>query len=95
MSRFRISREARTDLEEIWAFVARDNPSAADALIDAFHARFRLLATRPLMGQARDELGEGLRSFSVGNYVVVFRAANGGIRIVRIIHAARNIEDLF
>jgi toxin ParE1/3/4 len=66
MNRYRIDFQARTDLEEIFDYVARDNRPAASRLMGQFKERFRLLAAHPLMGQSRPELAPNLRSFSVG-----------------------------
>ena len=37
----------------------------------------------------------GLRSWSVGNYVIFYRQVSTGIDIVRVLHGARDIEALF
>jgi len=95
MSRYRVAPEARADLDEVYDYVAKESLSAADELIETFQERFRLLATQPLMGQARPELGRSLHSFTVGNYVIFYRPAEGGIEVAKIIHSARDIEALF
>ncbi len=95
MRRYRLDRDARTDLYEIHDYVARDNLSAADRLIDTFKERLRLLAAQPLIGQLRPELAPDLRSFAVGNYVIFYRPAENGIEIARVIHGARDVDRLF
>ena len=88
-------REARDDLDGIYSDVAQDSPPAADRLIDAIESRFRLLASNPLMGEARPELAPGLRSFSVGNYVIFFRPRDNGIDVARVLHGAQDINRIF
>jgi plasmid stabilization system protein ParE len=39
---------AKADAKEIWAYIAQDNPDAADRLLDRFDKLFRLLETKPL-----------------------------------------------
>ena len=95
MSRFRLTREAKADARAIRSYIAKDRPAAADRLMDDLYERFRLAATQPHMGESRDELGPGLRVFSVGNYVVVFRPIRGGIEVARIMHGARDFGSLF
>ena len=95
MSRFRLAHLARTDLAEIREYVARDKPVAADRLIATLFDRFHLLAKNPQMGEGRPELGQGLRSFSVGNYVVVYRPVSEGVEIARVVSGYRDIEALF
>jgi toxin ParE1/3/4 len=86
---------AQDDLGEIWSYVARDSLTAADRLITLFHQKFLLLASQPLMGEERLELGVNLRGFLVGNYVVLYRPAKNGVEIARVIHAARDIGAQF
>lgn len=95
MSHFRLAQQAKTDLREIWDYVAADNPAAVDRLIDNFYEKFRLIATQPLMGQSRKELGANLRSFSIGAYVAIFGPIDDGIEVVRVIHGARDVSGLF
>ena len=95
MNRLWIAREAKSDIQEIWAYVAKDRPAAADRLINRIYETLRLVASQPLMGEARDELGRGLRSLSVGEYVVIFRPTGRGVEAVRIVHGARDVRGLF
>jgi toxin ParE1/3/4 len=95
MNHFRFSSAAQTDLREIWAYVAKDRPVAADGLIDTFYQKFRLAAANPDSGESRDDLSPGLRVFSVGDYVVGFRKVPQGVEIVRVVHGARDQRRLF
>jgi len=57
--------------------------------------KFQTLATQPGIGRARDELAESLRSFPVGNYVIFYRATQGGIEVVRVLSGFRDIPNVF
>ena len=70
---------ARSDLSEIWDYIADDNETWADAFVDLIDQKFQALASQPKMGRARDELVEGLRSFPVGRHVIFYRVLPGGI----------------
>ena len=59
---------AKSDLVEIWDYIADDSEARADGFIETIDRRFQTLAGRANMGRSRDELAEGLRSFSVGLY---------------------------
>jgi len=86
--------EADDDLEAIAAYIARDNPDAARNWIRLIREKCKIYATQPAMGEERHGFGESdCRSFSVGNYVVFFRAKAGGIEIARIIHGNRDLRD--
>jgi toxin ParE1/3/4 len=95
MKGYRLHRLAKSDLASIRTYVARDNPPAAARLISEFKKRFRLLASQPLMGEQRPDLAADLRSFSVGNYAIFYRATKGGIEVARVIHGVRDIKAQF
>jgi toxin ParE1/3/4 len=60
LPRVRLTQQAETDLDEIWLHVAQENPVAADGVIDAIVDHATIIATQPLSGRARPELGENL-----------------------------------
>jgi len=97
MSRYTISPLARQDIQSIWDYIALENqsPDAADSLVDRFFARFRLLASRPLLGELRRDLRPGLRSFTVGRYVLLYYPTASGVEIAGVVHGARDIEGMF
>ena len=46
------------------------------------------------MGEARPDLGYGVRVFSFGNYAVYFRKTGARLVIARVVHGARNVNEL-
>lgn len=95
MNRYRVSDTARSDLDEIWFYIAQDNPDAADRFVRVLVSRFPLLASMPEIGRAREELSPHLRSFPVGNYVIFYRPSDSGVEIARVLHGARDFPSLF
>jgi toxin ParE1/3/4 len=95
MNSFRLSPAARSDLDEIWFYIAQDDPEAADKFIRAIISRFPKLAAMPQMGRKREELSPRLRSLPVGRYVVFYRPMENGIEIARVLHGARDFPPLF
>jgi toxin ParE1/3/4 len=95
MKQFRVSDVARSDLDEIWLYIAQDNLDAADKFILAIVSRFPKLAAMPLIGRQREELLPRLRSFPVSRYVIFYRPIENGIEIVRVLHGARDFPPLF
>jgi len=82
------------DLEVIWNYIAADNPDAAERCLRQIDAQFRTLSESPFIGRERKDLGAGLRSFAVGNYVIFYQPLggnDGGVEIVRVIEGHRNI----
>ena len=94
MTAYLVSPLARADLDEIWDYVAKDSPAAADRLLARFQEKFLLLAKQPLLGQTREELRAGIRSFVVGNYVIYYQLVNDRIRVVRVLHGSRDVGAL-
>ena len=94
MKRFRLASQAQLDLDDIWLFIAEDSPDAADHFHDLLLSKFLLLAQQPMIGRVRDELSPNLRGFAVGNYVIFYRDTPDYIEIVRVLHGARDIENL-
>lgn len=87
--------QADSDLDDIWHYVATHSGSIeiADRLIESLTDRFFLLAKHPHLGRSRDhDLRPGLRSFPVGNYVILYRIAGADILILRVLRGSRQIE---
>jgi len=90
--------QADSDLDDIWYYVATRSGSLdiADRFIDSITDRFFLLASHPNIGRARDEdLRAGLRSFPVGEYVIIYRLEDEDVLILRVLRGSRNIAALF
>jgi plasmid stabilization system protein ParE len=69
----RLSREARTDLDELWFYVADQRSiESADRLVDSVVARFVLLAKHMRAGRRRDDLRPGTRAFPIGEYLILY-----------------------
>lgn len=94
MKTIRLTAKAGADLDEIWLFIAQDDPDAADRFHDTLLSKFVLLGKHPLLGRERDELSPSLRSFPVGNYVIFYRDKTKFLEIIRILHGARDIENI-
>lgn len=94
---WRLSDAAEADLVEITHFISRQDPRAAARLLDKCLDRFAMLVRQPLLGEACEELLEGLRQFTVDRYVIFYRVARetGVVDVVRVIHGARDIPQIF
>jgi toxin ParE1/3/4 len=93
-----IAPDAEAELDSIWLYIAKRSGSMdiADRLIDSITARFCLLAQNPFLGRSRDyDLRPGLRSFAVGNYVIIYRPENEDVLILHVVHGNQNIQALF
>lgn len=93
---FRLSPEAEHDLDWIWFYIAREggNVDIANRVVDAITDRFWLLGQYPRMGRPRDaDLRPGLRSFPVGEYVIIYRIEDGEAFILRIMRGSQDVEN--
>jgi toxin ParE1/3/4 len=90
-----ITPSANTDLLEIWEFIAADNPDQADTFIGLIDATFQNLSRQADLGRMHDELAPGLDSFPIGRYPIVYLLDSGCLRIVRVLHGARDLDALF
>ena len=89
------SLRAETDLIEIWGYIAKDDPIAADRQLDRIDAACEMLADNPQGGPRREDLARGLRFYPVGNYLIFYTVRNDGITVVRVLHGARDYPHEF
>ena len=102
MSRRRLllSARAAADLDDIAAYIARDNPVRAASFVAELDAACRMIAATPGLYPARPDLAPGLRMALHGRYVVFYRerpaegAEEGAVRIERVLHGARDLRRL-
>lgn len=69
------SSRAEIDLFEIWSYIAKDDPLAADRQLDRIDAACDMLAENPQGGPRREDLARGLRFYPVGNYLIFYASA--------------------
>jgi toxin ParE1/3/4 len=86
---------AETDLDDIWWYIAQDNPDAADRFLDKIEERCQALAQFPNMGLSRDDLLPSLRSLPIGRYLIFYMPIDDGIQVVRVLPAMRDIDAFF
>jgi toxin ParE1/3/4 len=91
---YQLSPWAESDLEEIADYIADDSPANARRFIERLTLKLEALGRHPMMGRARPKLRSDLRSFPYGAYLILYRIVYDGVEIVRVVHAARNFDDL-
>jgi toxin ParE1/3/4 len=84
---------ARADLLEIAAYIARDNPTRALSFVDELESKCLQLSHASSIGAMRPELGEGIRMLSHGRYLIFYREHQTAVRIERVMHSARDINN--
>lgn len=83
-----------SDLEAIRVWIARDNPRAAERMLEAFRAEFLLIAARPNLYRRRPEYDGDVRFAFVRQYAIIFRVSDAFISIERVVHGRRELEKL-
>ncbi len=89
------SRLAESDLEAIGDYIAGDNPLRSVSFVREIRDRCKRIADMPKGNPQRDEISPGLRMATHGDYLIFYREADGGIRVERILHGARDYTSLF
>ncbi len=95
MNRYRFSRQAEQDLEDIWVYLTQQDELLADKQIAQILDRLPMLSQFPDMGKQREDLLVGLRSFPVKPYIVFYTKISDGIEVVRVMHQSRDIYSQF
>ena len=73
-----------------------DAEAVADRFLHEIAGILVKLSDVPEMGPARPELAAHLRSFTVGKYVLFYTFDSRDVRLVRVLHSARDIKpELF
>lgn len=93
----RLASQVEFELDDIWYYVARESGSIeiADRLIDSITDRFFLLANHSYVGRLREDLRPGLRSFPVGQYVIIYRIEDADVLILHVLHSHRDVQRIF
>lgn len=96
MSGWALSPAAFDDLDAILDYVDHESGApAADRLLADFQAAFLRLAENPRIGTPREDLaGAAVRCWGVHSYLVLYKSEAAPIRILRVVHGARELGRL-
>ncbi|MFN8489805.1 MAG: type II toxin-antitoxin system RelE/ParE family toxin [Caldilineaceae bacterium] len=93
----RYLRTAQQDLVEIFDYIARDDATAATALLETFDQSIARLATHPFLGSVpKDERLHrlGYRMLVVGKYLIFYVVKQETVQIRRVLHSSRQYQFL-
>jgi plasmid stabilization system protein ParE len=92
---FVLSAPAASDLREIHAYIAADDPAAARRVLNGLRDAMHRLAELPGLGHVRDDLvDETLRVWTVHSLLVIYRPETRPLQIVRVLSGYRDIATL-
>ena len=91
MSGFVLHPDALADLDEIWEFIAADNLTAANGMLEEIYEAIRALASYPKAGHLRPDLTtRPLRFHSVRSFLVVYVPDEKPLVVLAILHGRRS-----
>jgi plasmid stabilization system protein ParE len=84
---YRLSRRAKSHLDEIWEYIAADSVDAADQTVTRLVGAIEQLVQFPR--SARAGLVEGTRELVIAPYRITYKIESDLIYIVSVIHGKR------
>jgi toxin ParE1/3/4 len=94
-----VKARARLDLKSHWRYIARENLTAADRLLQAAEETFKSIAEDPGIGSQRNfRKLVGIRSRTVTgfkNYLIFYRTQGEVVVVVRVLHGMRDLPKFF
>lgn len=100
MPKVSLSPKALEDLDNIWLYIAQDNLAAADRVIEAAYRVCKHLAEHPELGVMRhfsEPSLANIRSLVIPDfpkYLLFYRTTPAAVEVVRVLHGARDIENI-
>ena len=95
MKGFVLTPRAKQDVNDLWDYIAGDNVEGADRVLDALETAMAKLAKNPGIGHWREELTDKRhRFFLVFSYLIVYRHETKPLQIIRVLHAARDVQNI-
>ncbi|MBW8444156.1 MAG: type II toxin-antitoxin system RelE/ParE family toxin [Arenimonas sp.] len=92
MTRILWSSKARSDVSDIWRWLAETaSPAIADDKLDRIAERVSALAAHPMLGPVRRDIAEKARMLVCDRWLVLYLITDdGNVHIVRVVDAARD-----
>ncbi len=91
MSGFVLHPDAFADLDEIWEFIAADNLSAADGVLEEIYEAIGALVPFPYLGHGRPDLtSRALRFQPVRDFLIVYAPDEKPLLVIAVLHGHRN-----
>ncbi len=87
-----ISEAAAADIRDIALYIATQNTYAAERFVISLKERLQVLAEQPSIGRTRDELLEGVRSFTINDHVIFYKTDDDSVKIGRVLHGSRDVQ---
>jgi toxin ParE1/3/4 len=86
---------ARDDLLAIGLYISEDDPVRAESFVAELEAKALQIVEWPRSFPSLDDISPGLRAAAHGRYLLLFRELREEVRIVRVVHGARDLPRMF
>lgn len=93
-----LSHQTRSSLAKIYDYIVLEsgNKKTASDFVQKLRRKCEQLASHSFhMGSLRPDLGEDIRSYPYGNYLILFRYTAEAMEVAMIVEGHRDIESLF
>lgn len=92
-----LTTSSREDIRNVGQTIADRSGSleVAHRFLDKIARKMQFYAEHPGAGEARPDLGPGVRMLIVGDYVGFYRVVADGIQILLFTHGARDVPKVF
>ena len=95
MKQLLFSAYAQDDLLKIARYIALDSPVHARSFVAELSKQCELTRQFSNIGVAKPEYAEGLRMLAYQRYLIFFSATDDTVNIERVLHSARDLQQLF
>jgi toxin ParE1/3/4 len=79
-----------SDVRHSWDYIATDNETAADRVVDRIEAAIALLDGHPHIGRAGQEPGTRELVVARTHYIAIYRVMGHAVEILRVLHAKQS-----
>ena len=94
MNPYILSSAALYELDEIWSYIAQDNPEAADRWIGKLLDACETLASNPHIGHSRADITDKTLLFwPVDAYLIIYQVQSGHIDVLAVTQGSRDIPS--
>lgn len=91
---FWLSPQAEDDIQTIARYIAAESPAGAKRWIETMYRHLVRIGDMPGVGAPRFDIRDGLRMVAAGAYLILYCEIDDGAEIIRVLHGARQWQDL-
>jgi toxin ParE1/3/4 len=96
MAEYQLSALALSDIKDISAVTIEAwGKKQARFYLEKLHNTLLMLASNPDLGQQRDEIFSGAKSFLSGKHIIFYRSGPRGIEVARVLHQRMDLYHQF